>query len=192
VAAAEGEAVTVTIVRAALAQAVAHLRAESPREGVGLLAGPAVFPLQPCPRDTDGDGDCGQRRCPVCARHADRWVPLANVSEFGRSRYETDPAELLAAHEALEADGRYPWVVVHSHPNTGTEPSRPDITYARNPKQLHLIVSLYGRSHMTLWRLDPEAAVQRGEDAVKIRWQVVDQHKRETWTTDLTRGVSQG
>jgi proteasome lid subunit RPN8/RPN11 len=207
--------VTVTILRPALAEAVVHLRACVPHEGVGLLAGRAVFPGQPCPADTNGDGDCGRRFCPMCGLppedrqpwpldatglpvrwgdvesgvHLDTWVPLANVSEFPRLRYEADPVELLAVQERLEADGRYPWTIVHSHVRSNTAPSETDIEFARNPRQLHLIVSLGGLSTVfQLWRLTPGA--EGPERAVRMRWRVVDLHKQSTGTTDLTHGVT--
>jgi proteasome lid subunit RPN8/RPN11 len=126
-------------------------------------------------------------------RFADRWVPLENVAEFPRVRYEVDPEEVLAAHEALEADGRYPWIVVHSHPGPRgtTAPSGPDVAYARNPKQLHLIVADGGlHTVMVLWRLTPGA--DEPDRVVRVRWQVVDQAQHESWTTDLTHGVTGG
>jgi len=200
--------VTVTIAHGAYADTIRHLTACIPNEGVGLLAGPAVFPGTPCPADTDGDGDCGRRHCPTCgiiagrmtiprdiggravnrlSMHLDHWTPLVNTAEHPRVRYEVEHTELLFAHEALEDDGRYPWVVVHSHVTASTSPSPVDVEYARNPRQLHLIVSLAGlHPAATLWRLDPHGA-QRPE---KIRFQVVDLGGQENPPTDLTHGVT--
>lgn len=203
---------TVTILRSALADAVAHVRASIPYEAVGLFAGPALLPGAPCPADTDGDGGCGRHHCPTCGHpaarrvlgrrvdgafcaddevHLDRWLPLRNASEFPRVRYEVLPTELLAAHEALEAESRYPWVVVHSHvgPATSTTPSPEDVEFARNPRQLHLIlwVSL-GSPTFQLWRLDPET--HGPARVVRKRWRVVDQPRQAIPPTDLTRDVT--
>ena len=204
---------TVTIDRATLAEVIAHMRAAAPHEGVGLLAGRATFPGGRCPADTDGDGGCGRRNCPTCGppemrrvvarrigaqwapvteAHLGRWMPLDNVAEFPRVQYAVDPVELLAAHEALEADGFYPWVVVHSHVAVDAVPSEPDVEYARNPSQLHMIVSLAGlHAYFTRWQLDPDAVPGHGR-RVKIPWRVVDQPKQGISPTDLTRGVTEG
>ncbi len=133
----------VRIAQPALTAVLEHLRACAPHEGVGLLAGPAAHdPIEGEPYGA----------------LLDHWVQLDNVAEFPRFTYEVAPVQLLAAHEELEADGRYPWVVVHSHPDTTTAPSTADLEYARNPRQLHLIVSLAGlHPAMSLWRLDPAA-----------------------------------
>jgi proteasome lid subunit RPN8/RPN11 len=166
--------VTVTIARAAYDAAIAHVQAAVPYEGVGLLAGPATFPL------------VGDRPDPL---HLDRWVPLDNVTEFPRVRYEVEHVDLLLAHETLEDEGRYPWVVVHSHVRAAATPSGPDVEYARNPRQLHLIVALAGlHPAPMLWRLDP--GLETREPTRKIPFQVVDQGGQGNPPTDLTHGVT--
>src|ERR1043165_7163439 len=115
---------------------IRHMQAEAPREGVGLLCGP---PPPPCPRDTNGDGDCGRQLCPHCGpaavprRTCDRWAPLDNASDYARLRYEVDPAEQIEAWEAAAAEGRRPWIVCHSHVSTNAAPSPLDVRYATDP-----------------------------------------------------------
>lgn len=44
---------------------------------------------EPCPRDTDGDGDCGQRSCPNCRRHREmhRRTGDARPQQWGLESY---------------------------------------------------------------------------------------------------------
>lgn len=166
-----------------------HMVQAAPLEGCGLLAGPRRIP---CPRDTDGDGDCGRLHCPDCARRVDRWIPMSNVSDFPRLRYEMDPEELLATWQGLDDEGRRPWVVVHSHTTSAstTALSETDLRMAADTTLRHAVVSL-GGTHpaVALWR------VGHGARPVKMPLQVVDLQQRsreESWTTDLTRDVSTG
>ncbi|HEU4740489.1 MAG TPA: M67 family metallopeptidase [Meiothermus sp.] len=76
-----------------------HLRAESPREGVGLWAGRLGL--------------------------VTRVLPLPNVDPRPHQSYEADPAELLRALEGLEAAGLEVLAIYHSHP---TGPARPSPT----------------------------------------------------------------
>lgn len=169
---------------------IQHMQEAAPREGVGLLAGPR----DRCPRDTDGDGNCGQRYCPACgidavARVADRWVPLGNAAEHPRARYEVADGDLVDAWQALEDDGRRPWVIVHSHVRTSAAPSETDIRYAVDPSLLHMIVSLGGVEPVAvLWRLNPNTVAPN--HAKRVRYEVVDLGRNEYPATDLTRGVS--
>lgn len=169
--------------KTAMEQAIAHLieRARAGEEGVGLLSGP----IGPCPRDTDGDGDCGRPSCPQCPGRAVRWAPLANVSEFPRLRYEVDPGELLAAYNALEAEGLRPLAQVHAHLRGGASPSATDIRYATNPVLLHMIVDLSGpRPVPVLWRL------ALGSQPERVRYTIADLREQKNQATDLTRGVT--
>lgn len=170
----------------AYAAMIDHMRQAAPREGVGLLAGPEGLPRGTAP--------------PVMvARNGknvhwgygviDRWVPQENVSEFPRARYEVDPAETLATWQALDDDGRRPWIVCHSHVTTSAAPSENDIRYAVDPTLLYLIVSLAGAEPVAaLWRLDPTAV---GPDRCRrVRYQVVDLAFQANVPTDLTQGVT--
>jgi proteasome lid subunit RPN8/RPN11 len=143
-----------------------HMQQAAPREGLGLLA--------------------GRRGGFTC----DRWVPLDNVAEFPRLRYEADPEALVEAWERLEADGgRRPWIVCHSHVTTSAAPSPTDIRYAVDPTLNHMIVSLAGsRPVAALWRLDSTETATK--QARKIPFQVVDLGFQGNSPTDLTRGVS--
>jgi proteasome lid subunit RPN8/RPN11 len=167
-----------------------HMRQADPLEGVGLLAGPRNRPS--CPRDTDGDGDCGRPLCSECGAgggRVDRWVPLVNAAEHPRLRFQVDPAEQIAAYEVCEADGRWPWIMVHSHVRASAAPSETDIRYATDRTLLHMVVSLAGLTPVAaLWRLDPTAVgVARCN---RVRYEVVDLGFRPHPATDLTHGVS--
>jgi hypothetical protein len=48
----------------------ANVRYSLPQDGLALPWAPG--PQAPCPRDTDGDGHCGMRFCPVCGETAAR------------------------------------------------------------------------------------------------------------------------
>lgn len=177
---------------AAYAAMTDHMQQAAPREGVGLLAGLRTGHV-PCPLDTDGDGNCGRRLCPVCGvdpgRVCDRWMPLVNAAEHPRLRFQLDPAEQIAAYEACDADGRWPWVMVHSHVRASAAPSETDIRYATDPNLLHMIVSLAPTVPVAvLWRLDPMmSGVGR---CSRVRYQVVGLGRKEYPATDLTRDVS--
>lgn len=166
--------------KAAMEEALAHLieRARADEEGVGLLSAPL-----------DGRPQWSAANPAVLTNLAvTRWHALANVSEYPRLRYEVDPGELLAAYDALEADGHRPHIMVHSHLRTGVVPSATDVRYATNPGLLHLIVDLEGpRPVLALWRLHPGRALR---DQEKVRFQVVDLREQENQATDLTHGVT--
>lgn len=178
--------------RQAFEQMIEHMLAERPREGVGVLAGPLITT---CPRDTDGDGNCGQRHCPDCGgtggtgRTCDRWAPLPNISDFPALRYAADDVELLATWLKLEEQGCRPWIMCHSHVRSNAAPSNLDITYAADETLLHLVVSLEAREPVAkLWRLNPGAT---GVDRVrKVLYEVVDLGFRTVGNSDLTRDVT--
>lgn len=165
---------------------IQHMREVAPREGVGLLAGPAGEP-----RAVDPPVMVALNGKNVHPPYGvvDRWVPLRNNSPFPGLRYEIDPQEQIAAYEALDAAGRWPWVQVHSHVRTSAAPSPTDIRYAVDPNLLHMIVSLAGTEPMApLWRLNPNAT---GVDRCRrVRYQVVDLGFQGKPATDLTRDVT--
>lgn len=154
-----------------------HMRLAAPLEGVGLLAGPKS-PLDHIPYMLRSD-----------VPRVDRWVPLANTSEHPRLRFQIDPAEQIAAYEACEADGRWPWIMVHSHVRTSAAPSGTDIRYAVDPALLYMVVSLAGLNPVAaLWQLTPtEYGPAR---CSRVRYQVADLGFQGIPATDLTRGVS--
>ncbi len=163
--------------RAAYDAMIEHMKAADPREGVGLLAGPW----------DRADPAGGARSGPTGP--CDRWVPLDNVAEHPRARYEVDPAVLVAHWESLDEVGYRPWIVVHSHTRTSAAPSETDVRYATDPTLLHLVVSLAGLNPVAvLWRLDP--TMVGAARCNRVRYQVVDLGFRGNTPTDLTRGVS--
>lgn len=175
-----------------------HMQQAAPSEGCGLLAGPVVGvpPRIPCPRDTDGDGDCGRPLCPHCHDRklpgmvCDTWVPMANVAEFPRVRFEMDPEALVEAWQRLETAGRRPWIVCHSHVRDVAVPSVRDVLLAVDGTLRHLVVSLAGPfPTASLWHLSPfslDPAVRMR----KIHYQVTDLGFHGNPATDLTHDVS--
>lgn len=168
--------------KAAFEQMIEHLTecARDAHEGVGLLSAT----LDGQPRHTGGQGLAMITNVAV-----DRWTALANVSDYPRLRYEVDPAELIWAYEALEADGYRPAIMVHSHVTGGTLPSPTDIRYATNPALLHMIVDMAGsRPAVKLWQISPSAEGAQQVQAVRLA--VADLRKQENPPTDLTHGVT--
>ncbi len=70
----------------------------------------------PCPHDTDGDGDCGQRGCPVCGGGPNPykdWSPY-HVLHFEPTtfKYANPPKVLLTfnqLYKKLMAKFNSPW-----------------------------------------------------------------------------------
>ncbi len=60
--------------------------------------------MMPCPYDTDGDGDCGQRGCPVCGGGPNPykdWTPY-HVLEFVPCGMPSSPPKaILPLHKLL-------------------------------------------------------------------------------------------
>lgn len=118
---------------------IAHLRRAAPLEGVGLLGG----------EDRDG-----------WAR-ALEFHPGTNV-DASPTRYTMEPAEVLAAFRAIEANDRRLVAVVHSHPASAPRPSATDLDEACYPEALLVIVGLGGSAPWArAWRVASEAV--RGE-----------------------------
>lgn len=134
---------TLRIGRGMLDAVVAHLRAEAPLEGVGLLA-------------TVVDGDTAE---------ACRFYPGTNV-DASTTRYTMDPVEVLAALADIEANGWDFGAIVHSHPRSRPVPSATDLREAFYPDQLLLIVGLAARPPTARsWSVRP--AVWSGSATVK-------------------------
>jgi len=152
---------------------VEHMRQAAPHEGCGLLAGPRKVG-NPAASET------------VC----DWWMPMVNVAEFPRLRYEMDDAELLAAWQTLDDAGRRPWIVCHSHPCGEAVPSVHDVRLAVDRTLRHAVVSLASSTPVvTLWELNP---FDPARPMRKEPYHVRDLGFRTTGTSDLTHDVSSG
>jgi proteasome lid subunit RPN8/RPN11 len=113
---------------------IEHLSAAAPLEGVGLLGG----------RDDEP------------AVRADAFYPGTNV-DASPTRYTMEPAEVLAAFRAMEANGGRLVAIVHSHPATPPVPSATDLTEAYYPDAFLVIVGLAGAEPWArCWRLLPD------------------------------------
>ncbi|PZA07926.1 MULTISPECIES: Mov34/MPN/PAD-1 family protein [unclassified Meiothermus] len=115
-----------------LASTWRHLRAEFPREGVGLWAGRLGL--------------------------VTRVIPLPNVDPKPHQGYEADPATLLRTLQGLEAAGLELLAIYHSHP---TGPARPSLTdtakaYWRVPYVIFALES----SEVRAYRLPEEEEVR--------------------------------
>ncbi len=84
---------------------VRHAQAETPRESVGYLAGPAGLT-------------------------ATSYLPLANELQSPRE-FRTSPQSALAAHKLMRAERLELLAIVHSHPASPPVPSAADL--AGNP-----------------------------------------------------------
>ncbi|HVK11525.1 MAG TPA: M67 family metallopeptidase [Gemmataceae bacterium] len=82
---------------------LAHLRAELPSEGCGLMAG------------TIADG----------AGRVTHHLPLVNALN-SPTEYQSDPRSMFAAHQAMRSAGVDVLAVYHSHPTSLPVPSRAD------------------------------------------------------------------
>lgn len=119
---------------ALFARLVAHLRAASPREGVGLLGG-TIGP----------DGAL-----------AIEFYPGTNA-DASPTRYTMEPAEVLAAFNGMEAEGLILVAIVHSHPASEPIPSATDLQEAAYPEALVLIVGLGTEPlRARCWRMVPQ------------------------------------
>lgn len=107
-----------------LAQALwAHVRRESPREGVGAIGGWA-------------QGD---------AIYARALYPLPNVAAQPEREYLADAGALLRSLRAMEAESLRLVAFYHSHPCGPGEPSETDSRLAAYPVP-YLIADLRGRT----------------------------------------------
>lgn len=115
--------------------AIAHARAEAPRECCGLLIGRGLV-IEAC-------------------------VRAANLDESPETRYLVDPAAHIAANRQLRGTGRQVIGSYHSHPRTPPVPSGTDLAEAYYPEFIWLIVSLAppGGAQLAAWRLENGRAV---------------------------------
>lgn len=103
-----------TLTREQAAAIYAHLDAQKPLEGCGLLAG------------RDG--------------RVERVYAVTNVAK-SPVRYEMEPNELVAAMVEMESDGLELLAIFHSHPAGPPFPSRTDIVEAYYPDSAYIICS---------------------------------------------------
>jgi proteasome lid subunit RPN8/RPN11 len=96
----------------------------------------------------------------------DRAMPCRNVAPDPTTRFEIDPAMLIAAHRAARR-GEGPAVIghYHSHPNGRPDPSPRDAAAAAPDGHLWLIVA---DDTITAWRATANGAIHGRFDAVKL------------------------
>jgi len=110
-----------------------HCRREAPRECCGLLGGvaPAVSSIDPL-RNTE--------------------------AEAGETRYNADPADLVAAVRRLRDRNAEILAIYHSHPRWAPIPSRADLDLNYYGAVPRIIVSLLDdKPQVRAWRLDPDS-----------------------------------
>ena len=123
----------------ALAAIHAHAAAEHPREACGLLFGhPGVIAAA---------------------------APAPNVAATPETRFEIDPAALLAAHRGQRAGGPNIVGCYHSHPGGDARPSATDADMAAPDGTLWLIV---GDNDVTVWIARADGALHGRFDAVEL------------------------
>lgn len=76
-------------------------------------------------------------------------VPAGNVAEDRLTRFEIDPAALLAAHKAARAGGPEVLGYYHSHPSGHPVPSATDCDHASGDARIWAIVS---GGEVAFWR----------------------------------------
>ena len=93
---------------------------------------------------------------------AERVQRCANVADQPETRYEIDPAALIAAHKAERAGGAKLIGHYHSHPNGVCAPSEADIAEALDAGQFWLIIA---GAEIELWHVGvPHHFVECGID----------------------------
>jgi len=114
---------TLEVTSGAIATLLAEADAAAPRECCGLLLG------------REGRVDVA--------------VPAANVSDQPLTRFEIDPAALLAAHKAARAGGPQLLGYYHSHPSGHPAPSATDCEHSTGDSRVWAIVA---RGEVAFWR----------------------------------------
>lgn len=112
-------------------EALAHLRACLPHEGVGFFLGEAAL-------------------------RADRFVPARNAG--GEHRFLVDPYDQFLAFRQARAEDRLVVAVCHSHPGGGTALSEPDRANAESWAFLQVVVALASgeaAARAAAWRCGP-------------------------------------
>jgi proteasome lid subunit RPN8/RPN11 len=96
-------------------------------------------------------------------------VPMLNMAEHARYRYEIDPRHHMEAVAKLDAQNLKVIGIYHSHIGAGPELSDHDLRYAVDPSKVHLVVShtpAVSTYAWAAWR------VERGE-AVPVELHIV-------------------
>ncbi len=106
-----------------------HARDGAPEEVCGVLGG-------------TGGGEEGGGSAADGPRRVETALPVENVAEMRRTRYELDPAEQLDRIESIEADGGDVVGFYHSHPKGPSEPSPTDRAEATWPGASYVVVDL--------------------------------------------------
>jgi desampylase len=96
----------------------------------------------------------------------ERVVPCRNVAATPATRFELDPAALLAAHRAARQGGPAVLGHYHSHPSGDARPSPRDAADAAPDNSLWLIVA---GGAVTAWRARADGALHGRFDAVALR-----------------------
>jgi len=120
-----GAAPTLTLARTAYDRLLTHARERRPREVCGVLGG------------RHGGADAGRDGLVT------RYRPVENAAADPRTTYRMDPADLLAALEAVEAEADVVGFA-HSHPRGPSDPSPTDRARATWPGHVYAIVDLGG------------------------------------------------
>ena len=94
---------------------ISHVRAALPWEGCGLI------------------GCLGNR--------AVKLYPGTNI-ERSATRFNMDPAEIVAALDDIERHGWQLGAIFHSHPQSAARPSPTDLAFAYYPESLMVVISL--------------------------------------------------
>ena len=123
-----GSGRSVTIVRSAVDELIAHARAEAPSECCGLLLGS---------RST--------------IREA---APTTNIASNRYSRFVIDPKDHIRLRHSARGRGLEVVGFYHSHPRSPAVPSASDLAEASYPGHFYLIVSLVAAPEVAIYQLD--------------------------------------
>ncbi|MBY9061821.1 M67 family metallopeptidase [Sphingomonas yunnanensis] len=96
----------------------------------------------------------------------ERVLPCRNVAATPATRFELDPAALLAAHRAARAGGPAVLGHYHSHPSGDARPSARDAADAAPDGSLWLIVA---GGAVSAWRAIVDGTLHGRFDAVAMR-----------------------
>jgi proteasome lid subunit RPN8/RPN11 len=133
----DGSNADLVFARAAYDAVLDHARDGAPEEICGVLGGTT---------GEGGEGNGGGRR------RVDTALPIENVADLRRTRYELDPAEQLERFEAIEDDGGEVVGFYHSHPTGPSGPSATDEAQATWPGASYVIVDVSGDPSLGSWR----------------------------------------
>ena len=84
---------------------------------------------------------------------ADEIIPVPNIADSPRVRFEMDRRAMIAAIIALQSAQKEVVAIYHSHPESPAEPSQTDIAQATWPDAIYLIVSLAADPVIRAWSI---------------------------------------